>query len=216
MVEILPRRHSVEVYFEVRSPFSLLRCPLIILVGIRAFVVQQDILPRGVPKLQNVFFPQLVIPLSVDGFVVEVSLVGGAEIDDVWHDAFPPAAIVASVFGETVLQNGVLFRAGWVIHGNVGDQTVSPDEISRLSMDEKCRKRFLSFELIKPPLDFGFPRLRRFVILDHYATESVRILREFARESQVGLFLFRCWFLFLNTRHSSSASSSLPAFVSGI
>ena len=98
-----------------------LRRSFVVVVGIRAFVVQQDVLPRGVSEFQDVLFPQFVISLGFDRFVVEVSLVGGAQVDDVRQDAFAATSVVSRVSRQTILEHGVLFRTRRMIDGNIGD-----------------------------------------------------------------------------------------------
>lgn len=77
-----------------------------------------------------------------------------------------------------------------MIDGDVGDFSLSPQQIGTLSVDVHDWQRLVVLEGIEPPPALGNTSLRGLVVLDHHPPECVGVFCQRPRQLKVGL-LFR-------------------------
>lgn len=89
-----------------------------------------------------------------------------------------------------VLEHCVLLGARRVIDGDVGDFSLSPQQVGTLSVDVHDRQWLVVLEGVEAPPALGDAGLWRLVVLDDHAPERVGVFRQRPRQLKVGL-LFR-------------------------
>lgn len=75
-----------------------------------------------------------------------------------------------------ILEYGVLLGAGWVVNGDVGDFSLTPQQIGTLSVNVHDGKGLVVLERVQPPPALWNASLGGLVVLDHLPPECVCIL----------------------------------------